>query len=106
MLEQIRRAGHPATHVTDQIAFAAPVAAHRLAIAVVPFRPLGRKGTDLITARTEVPGLGNELDARKHRVLTNRSEERAVRIEAVRPARERGGKIEAEAVDMAGFDPV
>ena len=50
VMKQVGGGGHAARHFADQAAFAAPVAPHRAAIAVVPFRPLRRKGTDLITA--------------------------------------------------------
>src|ERR1017187_3720793 len=61
VVEQVGRAGHAAGHFADQAAFAAPVAPHRAAIAVVPFRPLRRKGADLIAAQPEVPWFGDQL---------------------------------------------
>src|SRR5882757_6257895 len=57
VVKQIGGRRHPAGHLADQAAFAAPVAPHRLAITVVPFRPLRRKRTDQIAAEAEVPGL-------------------------------------------------
>src|ERR1700709_1377522 len=106
MFEQMGGAGHAAGHFADQAAFAAPVAPHRAAIAVVPFRPLRRKGADLITAEAEIPRFGNQFYGSKHRILPNGGEERGVTIKTVGAARERGGEIEAEAIDMADFDPV
>src|ERR1700729_2167892 len=101
MVEQVGRTGHPARDFADQAAFAAPVAPHRAAIAVVPLRPLRWKPADLIAAHAEIPGFGDELHRRQHRVLPDGGEEGAVAVEATRPARQRGGEVEAEAVDVA-----
>src|SRR6266849_3729962 len=60
MVEQVGRTGHAAGDFADQAAFTAPVAPHRAAIAVIPLRPLRRKRTDLITAKPEIPGLGDQ----------------------------------------------
>src|SRR5262249_50679685 len=43
MVEQVGGGSHTARHLADETAFAAPIASHRAAITVVPFRPLGRK---------------------------------------------------------------
>src|SRR5882672_4158288 len=72
MIEQVGRAGHAAGDFADQAAFAAPVTPHRAAIAVVPFGPLRGERADLVTAKAEVPGFGDELHRREHRVLTDR----------------------------------
>ncbi|OIQ65544.1 hypothetical protein GALL_528960 [mine drainage metagenome] len=106
VVEQIGRAGHAAGDFADQAAFAAPVAAHRAAVAVIPFRPLRRKGADLIAAHAEVPGLGDELDGSEHRVLADRGKKGGVAVKAVRPARQRRGEVEPEAVDVTDLDPI
>src|SRR5581483_11165130 len=93
-------------HFADQAALSAPVASHRAAITVVPLRPLRGKRPDLITAEAEVPRFGHQFYRRQHRVLANRGKKRTVAIEPVRAACQRGGEIEAEAVDMADLDPV
>ena len=107
MVEQIGGGGHAARHFADQAAFAAPVAPHGAAIAVVPFRPLRGKCADLVAAHAEIPGLGDELCTEAStgscRIAVRKA---AVAVEAVRSARQRGGEIEAEAVDMADLDPV
>src|SRR5260370_5308664 len=69
MVEQVGRAGHAAGHFADQAAFAAPVAPHRGAITVVPFRQLRRKRADLIAAQPEIPGLCDQIPRRTHRAL-------------------------------------
>src|SRR5580704_129600 len=99
MVEEIGRAGHTAGDFADQAAFAAPIAAQRAAIAVVPFRPLRRKTSDLVAAHAEIPGFGDQLDGSQHRVLANGGEEGGVAIKTVRAAAERRGEIEPEAVD-------
>src|SRR5581483_7980829 len=76
-----------------------PIGAHGIAELVVPLRPPGWEAADLVTARAEVPGLGNQLHARQHRILAAAVEKAAAFIEAIRLAAEDGGEIEAEAVD-------
>src|SRR5258706_3069261 len=99
VVEQVRRAGHAAGYFADQAAFAAPVATHRAAITVIPFRPLRRERADLIAAHPEVPRFSDQLHRSQHRVLPDRGEEGGVAVEAVRSARQRGGEIEPEAID-------
>src|SRR3954447_11264160 len=101
VVEQVGGGGHTAGYLADQAAFAAPVAPHRAAIAVVPFRPLRGERADLIAAEAKVPRLGDELDRCQHRVLPYGGEEGSVAVKAVRAARQRGGEIEAETVDVA-----
>ena len=55
---------------------------------------------ELVAARADVPGLGDQLHARQHRVLAQRVEEAGAGIEAVRLAAERHAEVEAEAVDV------
>ncbi len=69
---QIRRAGEAAREFADQPAVASPVRAHRVAVLVVPLRPARRKVADLVAAFAEVPRLGDQLDARQHRILAER----------------------------------
>src|SRR6185437_11781469 len=86
--------------------FAAPVIAHRVAELVVPFRPARRKTADLIAAWAAIPRLRDQLHRVEQRILTDRLEEAALLVEAMRLARENGTEIEAEAVDMHLRDPV
>ncbi len=106
VMEKVLRGRHAAGDVADEVAGARPVAAQRAAVAIVPLRPGGRKMSDLVAARAEIPWLGDQLDAGKDRILPERREERRVRGETLRSTAERGGKIEAEAVDVARLDPV
>ena len=104
MLELHGRAGHAVGEVAGDIVIAAPEAAQGLAIGVVPFRPAVGEGADLVAAVADVPGLGDQLDVAQHRVLPDGGEERRVAVEG-RQAAERGGEIEAEAVDVVGSRP-
>ena len=106
VIEQVGRAGHAAGHFADQAAFAGPIAPHRGAITVVPFRPLRGKCADLIAAEAEVPRLGDQLHRGQHGILPDRGEEGAVAVETVRSARQCGGEIEPEAIDVTNLDPV
>src|SRR6185312_3611602 len=62
VLELRRRSGHAVCQVADQVSLAAPEAAGRLAVEVVPFRPAGRKAADLVAAGADVPWLRDQLD--------------------------------------------
>ena len=104
MLELHGRAGHAVGEIAGDIVVAAPEAAQGLAIDIVPFRPAVRKGADLVAAVTDVPGLGDQLDVAEHRILPDGAEERRVAVEGRLPA-ERGGEIEAEAIDVIRLDP-
>ena len=85
---------------------AAPEPPHPVAVAVVPFGEGGGKTAQLIAARPDVPGLGDQLDAGQHRILPQRIEKAALRVKAMGLAPQHGGQIEAEAIDMAVLDPV
>src|ERR1700761_2013217 len=83
MVERVGGAGHAAGDFADQAAFAAPVAPHRTAIAVVPFRPLRGKRADLIAAHAEIPGFCHQLGRRQYGILPDSGEEAAVAVEAI-----------------------
>src|SRR5262249_23068645 len=104
--EQIGGAGHAAREVVDLMAGAGPGTAQGAAEVVVPFRPAGRKAAEAIAAPTEVPRLRDQLHAGEHRVAPDRREEACAALEPGRATRECGSEIEAEAVDVAGLDPV
>src|SRR5439155_8697689 len=70
--EQIRRSGHPAAELADEISFARPVTPQYLPEMVVPFRPAGRKIPDLIAAGTDVPWLRDQLHVGENGVLPDR----------------------------------
>src|SRR5262249_26083947 len=106
MLEDVGGTGHPRRHLADEPALAAPVAPQCAAEGIVPFRPFGRKGAQPVAARTDVPGLGNELHFCEYRVALDRLEKFRMRVKAIRVARERCCKIKPEAVHVAALDPI
>src|SRR4029079_13087465 len=105
VVAEVGRAGHAAAELADEIAFACPVAPQRAAEMVIPFRPSGRKAADLIAARPNIPRLGTELHAGKHRILPDRGEEGGGTTEAVGLAAERARQIEAESIDVTNLYP-
>ena len=66
----------------------------------------GGKRPDLVAARAQVPGLGDQLHLVEHRILPAGVEEAAALVEAVGLAAQDGGEVEAEAVDVHLGDPV
>src|SRR5262249_32025437 len=62
MPEPVGRRGHARAEIADQVALAAPEPSERLPVGIVPFRPAGREGTQLISARAEIPRLRDQLD--------------------------------------------
>ena len=104
--EQVGRGGEPRREIGQLPVVAAPVGSHRVAIAVVPFRPARREAADLVAAGPDVPRLGDQLDLAERRVLSAGVEETAVLVEAVRLAGQDGGEVEAEAVDAHVVGPV
>jgi len=85
---------------------AAPEVAHRVAILAVPFGPQRGEVADLVAAVADVPGLGDELDLRDHRVLLDDVEEGRQLVHLVELAGQGGGEVEAETVDVHLGDPV
>ena len=80
--------------------------AHGVAVLAVPLRPERREVAHLVAARPDVPGLGDQLDLADHRVLVHEVEERRQPVDVVELAGQRGGQVEAEAVDVHLGDPV
>ena len=79
----------------------------RVAEAVVPLREGRREVTGAPAVDPDVPGLGDELVPREHRVGAQRDEERVVGVVGVVLAAAEGhGEVEAEAVDVALLHPV
>ena len=104
--EQVGRRGEAGGELGQLSVVAAPIGPHRVAIAVVPFRPAGRETADLVAAGPDVPRLGDQLDLAEGRVLAAGVEETAVLVEAVRLARQDCREVEAEAVDTHVVGPV
>ncbi len=103
---QVLRAGEALRQVAHHAIVALPVAAHAVAEAVVPLGPAVGEVADAVAAVAEVPGLRDQLHAVERRVLADRVEEAAEVFHLARFARQRGGEVEAEAVDVHLLDPV
>src|SRR5581483_12383829 len=100
MAEDILRSRNARGQLADQAALALPEAAHGVAELVVPLAPVGREAAEAVAVGAEVPGLGDELHTRQHWVLAQHVQEAGMAVEVAGGlARERGGEIEAEAVD-------
>src|ERR1044071_3545737 len=104
MVELQRRSRHYSGDLAEHVRLANPVAAHRLAVDIVPFGPSIRKPANLITAETDIPRFGDQFDPGQNRVLPDGREERRLPIE-FRQAAQRGGEIEAETVNVIDLDP-
>ena len=85
---------------------AEPEPALRVAELVIPLEPSAREVAQLVAACPEVPGFGDHLQGRQHRVLRQGGEERAVAVETLVAAPEHRRQVEAKAVDMHIRGPV
>ena len=70
-LIEVRGTGQPISHFPGLAFVAFPIAAYRVAVFAVPFRPEYREITDLIAAFSDIPRFRDKFDLRKHRVLMN-----------------------------------
>ena len=118
--DEVERGGGPPTAVAVDVAGArqarrevgqrglgaAPEIAHRVAVAPVPLAPARREVAHPVSARADVPGLRDQLDAREHGVLADGGQEERVGIEVARAPAEGGRQVEAEAVDVHLLHPV
>src|SRR5690606_10169224 len=82
-VEHVRRAGKAGGKLGKLPLVAAPVGPYGVAIAVVPLGPARREVGDLVAARTDVPGLGDQLDAGEDRILAAGVQKAAALVEAV-----------------------
>src|SRR3954453_23299185 len=105
-VEQIGRAGESGRQIRHLARIALPVASYRIAEAVVPLGPARREMPDLIAARPDIPGLGDQLDPGQHRVLAAAVEKTAALVETVRLARKDRRQIEAEPVIPHFLHPI
>ena len=85
---------------------AAPEVADVIAKPVVPLGPARGKTAHLISARTAVPRLGDELDVGERRILAYDLQKSALGVEAVGLARQDRPQIEAESVDPRFVHPI
>ena len=103
---EVRGAGDPGDDPRER-AVAAPEVAHVVAEPPVPLRPRGPEAAHLVALAGGVPGLGDQLDRREHRVRGDVGEQRRGRVEAAAAGSSQGrGEVEAEAVDAHRRHPV
>src|SRR6266700_2746596 len=91
LVEEIAGAGDALGKIRQHAGIALPEAAHGIAELVVPFGPARRKLPDLIAAGADIPGLGDQLDAVEHGILTAGIEKTAALVKTVGLARQNGG---------------
>ena len=82
-VEQIARTGEARGKFGAFAGIAAPEPPRAVAEAVVPLGEARRMVAELISAGTEVPRLGDQLDARQDRVLPQRVEKSAAGVETI-----------------------
>ncbi len=103
---EVARAGEPRGEFGNGAAVALPEAADAIAVFAVPLGPADGEIAHLISARPQIPRLGDELDLRKDGVLLDDVEERRQAIDLVQLPGERAGQIEAEPIDAHLRDPI
>ena len=96
MFEQVARAVQAAGEFRQLLRVTAPKAANGITIAVVPLAPAGGKSAELIAARADVPGFGDQFDTGKYGILGQSLEKRRDRRNRVLAA-QNGCQIETEA---------
>src|SRR6185437_11754457 len=74
---KVARSCNSISQLTNQAAITLPIRTHRVPIFIVPLRPANWEFSYLISALAQVPGLGNKLHLRQHRILMNDVEKRA-----------------------------
>ena len=100
-LEPVRRRAN-----SRQARLPAPEVPHHVAVDAVPLRPQDGEVADLVAARADVPGLGDQLHLGQDRVLVDGVEEGRQPVDVVQLAGQRGGEVEAEPVHVALDHPV
>ena len=103
--EHVARARDPGRGLAAHALVAAPEAARRVAEMVVPFGEGGAELAEPVAAGAHVPGFGDEAGAGEQGIGGERLKEGRVRVETVRAAAQRGGEIEAKAVETAVDHP-
>ena len=105
-VEKIARAGEAGGKFRTLASIAAPEPTRAVAEAIVPFSKAGRMVAELVPARPDIPGFGDQLDAGQDWILAQGVEKARAGIEAIGLAAERDAEIETEAVDMERCHPI
>ncbi len=102
--EAVGRARKAGGQIGDR-AVAAPEPPDIVAVLVVPLAPAAAESAELVAARPDVPGFGDQPQRLQHRILLDCREQRCARLEAGAAAAQGRGEIEPEAVDAAETRP-
>ena len=106
VLVQIARPHDPGRKIGHDLLVAEPEATNGVTVPAVPLRPEDGEVAHLVAPHAQIPGLGDELGPREDGILVHDVEERRGRERPAVRARERGGEVEAEAVDVHLGRPV
>ena len=86
---------------------AAPEVPHGVAVLAVPLAPHRREPAQVVAVHlADVPGLGDQLDPRHHRILGDHVQERRPFLEPALLAGQGGSQVEPEPVDVHLGHPV
>jgi hypothetical protein len=105
-LEEVGTGAQPLRVVPARAVTAEPEGARGVAELVVPLEPAARELANLVAARPDVPGLGDQAHAGQRGVLRQRGEEGVSAVEAMVAAAQHRGQVEAEAVDVHLLHPI
>ena len=100
--ENIGRTRQPRGEIADTVRIATPEAADIVAVAIIPFEKSLGEVTELIAARADIPGLGDQYAVAEERIALQFAKKSGIGFETVAPATKDGRQIEAEAVDSGG----
>ena len=104
---QVGRAGEAVGELADPDRVAAPEVAHRVAVLAVPLPPQGREPAEVVAVHLpDVPGLGDHLRPRHHRVLGDHVEEGRHLVEGAVLAGQGRRQVEPEPVGVHLGQPV
>src|SRR6185312_15555730 len=106
ILVEVAGAAEAGGELVDQSPFALPEAPDAVAILAIPLGPEDRKIADLVAARADIPGFGDQLDLGDRRVLVDDVEKGAEAVDLVKLPGQRARQVETEAVDVHLRDPV
>ncbi len=102
----VARSRQTGGEITQNARIALPEPSYRVAVAVVPFAPAGRKPSHLVAVGPDVPRFRDQFCPGEDRVLGKHLEKRGVPFHGTGDARQRGGEVEAKAVDFHDVGPV
>ena len=106
LFEQVGGAQQAPSEIRQDPLVSPPEAPDRIPKVIVPLRPAHREISQLIAARPNVPGFGNQLDPGQHRILLDGIEKAAVGIEAVTFPSKGYRQVETKTIHVHLRDPI